>query len=110
MSHVTTHILDATAGAPATDVAVTLQRHLVGGGVERIAEAFTDADGRVGLGPDALEPGRYALTFATGAYFADRGVDTFYPVVTITFTIADQTHAHVPLLLSPFGYSTYRGS
>lgn len=110
MSHLTTHILDATAGAPATDVAVTLQRHLGGGGVEVIAEGFTDADGRLALGPDALEPGMYALTFATGAYFQGRGVDTFYPLVTITFTVADRPHSHVPLLLSPFGYSTYRGS
>ena len=52
----------------------------------------------------------YALTFATGAYFADRGVETFYPLATVTFTVADRPHYHVPLLLSPFAYSTYRGS
>lgn len=110
MTHLTTHILDATAGAPATDVAVTLQRHLVGGAVEQVAEGFTDADGRLALGPDVLEPGMYALTFGTGAYFADRRVEAFYPLVTIMFTVAGLSHYHVPLLLSPFSYSTYRGS
>lgn len=110
MSHLTTHILDATAGVPAAHVAVTLHRHEDGGAVSAVASGFTDADGRLALGPDLLEPGMYALTFATGAYFADRGVDTFYPLATVTFTVADRPHYHVPLLLSPFAYSTYRGS
>ncbi len=110
MSHLTTHILDATAGTPAPNVAVTLHRHLEGGGIESVAEGFTDADGRLAIGPDLLDPGMYALTFATGAYFADRCVETFYPLATVTFTVADRPHYHVPLLLSPFAYSTYRGS
>ena len=75
-----------------------------------VAEGFTDADGRLALGPDSLEPGTYAITFATGAYFAERDVEAFYPQVTVHFTVADTRHYHVPLLLSPFGYSTYRGS
>ena len=109
-THLTTHILDAVAGVPAPNVAVSLHRHLPGGAIEQVAEGLTDADGRLALGPETLDPGMYALTFATGAYFADRGVETFYPLATITFTVADRPHYHVPLLLSPFAYSTYRGS
>lgn len=105
MTHLTTHVLDAVTGAPARDVTVVLTR--AGG---PLAEGRTDADGRLALGPDALEPGDYALTFDTGAYFAARGVETFYPVATIAFRVADAPHYHVPLLLSPFAYSTYRGS
>ncbi|WP_159500365.1 hydroxyisourate hydrolase [Microbacterium sp. 18062] len=110
MTHLTTHILDATAGAPAASVAVSLHRHAAGGTLHPIAEGLTDADGRLALGPDLLDPGMYALTFATGAYFADRDTESFYPLVTITFTVVDDRHYHVPLLLSPFSYSTYRGS
>jgi 5-hydroxyisourate hydrolase len=110
MTHLTTHILDAVRGAPATNVAVTLAQHLAGGGTQPIADGFTDADGRLALGPELLEPGLYAISFATGAYFADQDVETFYPLVTVTFTVADARHYHVPLLLSPFSYSTYRGS
>lgn len=109
MSHVTTHVLDASTGLPAAGIAVALLAP--DGGV--VAESVTDADGRVGvLGPDVLGPGEYTIRFATGPYFAARGVDTFYPAVTITFTVPDPAagHYHVPLLLSPFAYSTYRGS
>lgn len=109
MTHLTTHVLDAATGTPAAGVGVELTdaRGTV------IAAGETDTDGRAALGPDALEPGRYGLTFATGAWFAHRGVDTFYPEVTVTFEIAAAStarHVHVPLLLSPFAYSTYRGS
>ena len=116
MSHLTTHVLDATAGQPAPHVVVSLARHLPGGGTDPIAQGFTDLDGRLALGPDVLEPGMYAITFGTGAYFADRSTPTFYPLVTVTFTVEDSDrpdsprHLHVPLLLSPFAYSTYRGS
>lgn len=116
MSHLTTHVLDATAGQPAPHVAVSLVRHLAGGGIDPIAQGFTDLDGRLALGPDVLESGMYGITFGTGAYFADRGVSAFYPLVTVTFTVEDADrpdsprHLHVPLLLSPFAYSTYRGS
>ncbi|MBD3752934.1 MAG: hydroxyisourate hydrolase [Micrococcales bacterium] len=105
-AHLTTHVLDTTSGMPATGVAVTL-RDASG---EAIAEAVTDADGRAGLGPELLQPGTYALTFDTGAYFAAHGTDCFYPSVTVDFTITDARDYHVPLLLSPFAYSTYRGS
>ena len=111
MSHLTTHVLDATTGAPAQRVVVSLARHLDGGGTEPVAQGFTDADGRLALGPETLEPGMHALTFGTGAWFADRGIRSFYPLVTVTFTVeAGSGHLHVPLLLSPFAYSTYRGS
>jgi 5-hydroxyisourate hydrolase len=109
--HLTTHVLDAATGSPAPGVAVALA---TASGAP-VAEATTDADGRAGLGPEQLSAGVYALTFATGAYFAAHGVDTFYPSVTVTFSVevADDgtsRHYHVPLLLSPFAYSTYRGS
>jgi 5-hydroxyisourate hydrolase len=108
MSYVTTHILDATAGTPAAGVTVRLETE----GGEPIAEALTNADGRTPeLGPDALDSGTYRIAFEVGPYFADRGQPTFYPSVLITFSIdAAQAHYHVPLLLSPFAYSTYRGS
>jgi 5-hydroxyisourate hydrolase len=73
-----------------------------------VATGATDADGRLRF-PDAVPAGGYRLTFATGAWFAARGTQSFYPEVTVTFTVADG-HYHVPLLLSPFAYSTYRGS
>lgn len=108
MSAVTTHVLDAARGKPAEGIAVRLE---TASGTP-LAEGVTNADGRIGdLGPDHLDAGDYRLTFGTGDYFAARGVDTFYPEVAITFRIADPAqHHHVPILLSPFSYSTYRGS
>ncbi|MFT4051036.1 MAG: hydroxyisourate hydrolase [Microbacterium sp.] len=106
MPHLTTHILDATAGTPASGVAVTL----VDADGTIVDSGETDLDGRLGLGPDRLPAGSYALRFATGAYFAASGTETFYPRVEIAFEVADAPHYHVPLLLSPFAYSTYRGS
>lgn len=106
MAHLTTHILDATAGTPAAGVDVTLFD--AAGGI--VAAGDTDTDGRLALGPDVLPAGEYALRFGVGAYFAGRGVDAFYPRVEISFTVGDAAHYHVPLLLSPFAYSTYRGS
>lgn len=109
-AHLTTHVLDAATGKPAPGVGLSLAE--ASGAV--VATGTTDADGRAGLGPELLSPGAYALTFATGAYFAARGTDTFYPSVTVAFRVdvADTSgrHLHVPLLLSPFAYSTYRGS
>lgn len=108
MSHVTTHVLDSSVGRPAVGVAVELQdpSGLV------LATGTTNADGRVAsLGPDRLAAGAYRLVFATGAYFAASGTPTFYPRVTLDFDLVDvEAHYHVPLLLSPFAYSTYRGS
>ncbi|MBA8826953.1 5-hydroxyisourate hydrolase [Saccharopolyspora lacisalsi] len=111
VSAVTTHVLDAARGLPASGVAVRLES--VGeSGPTKLAEAVTDGDGRAKqLGPERLEAGDYRLTFATGAYFEGLGTESFYPQVQITFRIGDpEQHHHVPLLLSPFSYSTYRGS
>jgi 5-hydroxyisourate hydrolase len=105
MTHLTTHVLDAATGAPAVGVAVALT-----GPDGVVAHGETDAGGRLALGPDRLEPGEYTLEFATGAYFAARGVAAFHPRASIVFTVVDETHLHVPLLLSPFAYTTYRGS
>lgn len=109
--HLTTHVLDAATGTPAPGIELTLAA--ASGAV--VTTGTTDADGRAGLGPELLEAGVYTLTFATGAYFAARDVATLYPSVTVTFSVdvADEgggRHLHVPLLLSPFAYSTYRGS
>ncbi|RKR76016.1 hydroxyisourate hydrolase [Frondihabitans australicus] len=107
MSHVTTHVLDSSIGRPAGGVYVELQEptgRVLGTGV-------TNADGRVpSLGPDVLDDGAYRLVFDTGAYFAATGTATFYPSVTLDFQVSGDPHYHVPLLLSPFAYSTYRGS
>lgn len=109
MSQVTTHVLDTATGGPAPAVTVVLEHDLAD--PPAVATGQTDQDGRVtDLGPDRLEPGIYRLRFHTGAYFAAIGVPAFYPEVSISFEITDTEHYHVPLLLSPFGFSTYRGS
>ncbi|GAC1383642.1 MAG: hydroxyisourate hydrolase [Pseudarthrobacter sp.] len=110
-SHVTTHVLDTGSGKPAADVAVTLNV-LDGEQWLRIAAGTTDADGRVkDLGPERLPSGTYRLSFDTATYFASSGTETFFPEVALTFGVAEsEAHYHVPLLLSPFAYSTYRGS
>ena len=110
-SHVTTHVLDAIAGTPAVGVGVTLSVSRDDGWLA-VASGVTDADGRVAsLGPERLGPGIYQVRFDVGAYFERAGRETFYPTVEIAFTLAHpDEHYHVPLLLSPFAYSTYRGS
>ena len=110
-SRITTHVLDATTGRPAVGVAVELYAR-AGADWASIAAGATDADGRIStLGPDELPSGEYRLRFDTGAYFRERGADTFYPEVVLTVLVADDgRHVHAPLLLSPFAYSTYRGS
>lgn len=111
-SPITTHILDTSLGRPAHGVAVRLER-LGPDGAHVIANGITDDDGRIGdlLAPGSLETGTFRITFATGAYFEAQGRPVFYPEVSVVFTIeATDEHYHVPLLLNPFGYSTYRGS
>ena len=111
---ISTHILDTARGRPAAGVPVLLERVAEGGAAREVTRAVTDADGRVReLAPTggSLAAGDYRLTFDSGAYFAAQGVEGFYPLVTVLFTLRDPTqHHHVPLLLSPFGYATYRGS
>lgn len=103
MATLSTHVLDTAAGLPAAGVEVTL----IDGAGDVLDSAETDEDGRVaGLGGD-LAPGIYTLQFATGDYYDGA---SFHPRVTIEFTVGDDPHYHVPLLLSPFGYTTYRGS
>jgi 5-hydroxyisourate hydrolase len=103
-----THVLDAACGRPAVGVGVRLDA-LPGG--ELLAETRTDDDGRVRNLAADLSAGSYRITFDTGGYFAATGQQGFYPEVVVTFVVADPgEHHHVPLLLSPFAYSTYRGS
>ena len=114
MSAITTHVLDTSRGRPAAGVPVALARLSADGSPSVLAHGVTDADGRLrDLLPDgaAIDPGTYRLTFDVGAYFGEHEVAAFYPHVTIDFHVRDGgQHHHVPLLLSPFGYSTYRGS
>ncbi len=109
---ISTHILDTSRGRPAAGVDVALRRQQADGNFSIIKTGVTDADGRVkGLVEGQPETGVYQLRFATGAYFQAHKVAALYPVVEIIFVV-DQAgeHYHVPLLLSPFGFSTYRGS
>lgn len=113
MSAITTHVLDTAEGRPASGLPVVLER-LEGSGSEILGQGVTDGDGRLRTlldGTATLDPGVYRLTFDTRAYFGARRVQSFYPHVVVTFEVqAGEAHYHVPLLLSPFGYSTYRGS
>lgn len=109
---ITTHVLDTAAGRPGKAIAIELERD-DGGAWRRIGEGVTDEDGRLRTltpaGP--VDAGTYRLRFHTGAYLEAHHRAAFFPVVEIQFTVADGAqHHHVPLLLSPFGYSTYRGS
>ena len=113
MSAITTHILDVSSGVPACGVPVVLELQTETGW-EIIGKGETDNDGRVRdlLDSNAiLQTGNYRLTFDTETYFARQQIEGFYPQVTVEFTVRGAAqHYHVPLLLSPFGYSTYRGS
>ena len=107
---ISTHVLDTARGHPAAGVPVVLE-HDGGDGWEELARAVTDSDGRVReLLAGDLHDGRYRLTFDTGQYFRTVGDAAFYPEVSVVFTVAGGGHYHVLLLLSPFGYTTYRGS
>ena len=113
MTTISTHVLDTALGRPAAGIKVTLSRATWDGHEEPIGGGVTDADGRV---RDLVEPGvtlgagAHRLRFEVGDYLAGTATAAFYPLVDVAFVIADEGHYHVPLLLSPFGYSTYRGS
>lgn len=112
MSQITTHVLDTTVGAPASDLAIVLERS-TNSGWKQIAHGETDDDGRIGnllAKTTVLDNAVYRMIFDTAGYFDRLGIETFYPVVYIYFEITDTSHYHIPLLLSPFGYTTYRGS
>jgi 5-hydroxyisourate hydrolase len=128
VSAISTHVLDIAAGCPAAGMSVRLE-HVAPAGPAEVASATTDSAGRItSLGPEQIRPGTYRLVFDTGGYQARQGQQgtddaalsaevplspevPFFPEVTVTFTVADdRQHYHVPLLMSPFGYSTYRGT
>jgi 5-hydroxyisourate hydrolase / 2-oxo-4-hydroxy-4-carboxy-5-ureidoimidazoline decarboxylase len=112
MSQVTTHVLDTSIGKPGKDIAIRLMERN-NESWQTIAQGVTNADGRIGdLLPAErkLMPGNYKMVFETGNYFSVQGIKGFYPEVEIQFTVFDDAHYHVPLLINPFGYSTYRGS
>ena len=110
-SQLTTHVLDTGFGRPALLMPVSLQC-FVKGNWRSIAQGITNADGRIGDLLPALHrlKGTYKMLFDTGAYFAVKQIQGFYPKVEIQFTITDTSHHHIPLLISPFGFTTYRGS
>ena len=113
MSAITTHVLDTASGRPAGGVRVSLEQMDAHDSWKPIAHGATDEDGRLRTlmpsGTKAL-PGTYRLIFETSRYFDAQEIATFYPHIIVTFTVGTDAHYHVPLLLSPFGYSTYRGT
>ena len=114
MTSLSTHVLDAVAGAPAADVPVAVYRATGPDQPtqwEAVGSATTDDDGRIGaLAGSDLPFGTYQIVFDTDTYFSGVGTRAFYPQVAITFVVDEERHYHVPLLLSPYVYSTYRGS
>ncbi len=112
-SPITTHILNTSIGKPAIGVAVMLEMQGTDGLWNELARGATNADGRISdllADETLLHAGVYRMTFLTGEYFRQMGKDSFYPKITVEFTVTNGGHCHVPLLLSPFGFSTYRGS
>ena len=108
MSQITTHILDTSVGKPAEGVSIRLEKN-----GKLIAKGTTNEDGRISdllQEHISLEIGHYEMVFDTAGYFSKQNIKTFYPKVVIHFSVFDSSHYHVPLLLNPFGYSTYRGS
>lgn len=114
MSTISTHILDTSRGAPASGVAVCLEVQNTDESWTELSHAWTDTDGRVKpffLVEQPVTDGTYRLVFDTEPYFSSLSVDCFYPQVSVVFKVDDTSqHYHVPLLISPYGYSTYRGS
>jgi 5-hydroxyisourate hydrolase len=114
MTRISTHILDIVHGKPASGVAVRLEMQAASGSWQAIASGSTDQDGRCSqLVPaeQALTSGVYRLVFDTGPYYSAREVSTLYPAIEVTFQVRDgESHFHIPLLLSPNSYTTYRGS
>lgn len=112
-SPITTHVLDTARGKPAEGVPISLSKRDADGSLQELSSSVTNSDGRVAdlLEAGSLEPGQYRVTFDTGVYFDASGTDSFYPIVHVDFEIrSPDQHYHIPLLLSPYGYSTYRGS
>ena len=114
MSPITTHVLDIALGRPARGITVIIERRIEQGEWSELARGATDADGRVSqfeMPRASLEGGTYRLRFETAAYFRSQGGTWLYPEIHLVIQIDDPArHYHVPVLLSPFGYSTYRGT
>ena len=113
MSQITTHVLDTSKGTPAEGIKITLQSPVGNDQWKNITHGITNSDGRITefLSADqSIEPGVYRMLFETKAYFDKNNTEGFYPYVPIVFEIFDTEHYHIPLLLNPYGYSTYRGS
>ena len=114
MATLSTHVLDTSRGRPAGGITISLERLNAGEGWTPLSEAATDDDGRVKqfvLAEPNLGPGTYRLVFSVEKYFKELNQQTFYPEVSVAFLIEPGAeHYHVPLLINPFGYSTYRGS
>jgi 5-hydroxyisourate hydrolase len=114
MKGISTHVLDMVHGRPARDVPVRLEKRNSSGDWRLLTSARTDQDGRCAqLLPEGenLSPGIFRLIFDTGSYYAAQKIDALYPAVEVTFQVRDaELHFHIPLLLSPNGYTTYRGS
>ena len=113
MTAISTHVLDTATGRPAAGINVSLLREAVAGVWQQLGTGVTDAEGRVQdlLAGETLDRGTYRLVYGTGEYHRGKGVPTFFPNVTVDFTVDDPgRHFHVPLLLSPYGYAAYRGS
>jgi 5-hydroxyisourate hydrolase len=112
MSAITTHVLDVARGRPASGMTVVLERQSGAEAWAEVGRGVTDGDGRIPpLAALPSPPGVYRLTFDTGAYFRAQRTSGFYPKVAVVFEVGEgEEHHHVPLLLSPFGYTTYRGS
>jgi 5-hydroxyisourate hydrolase len=113
MNEITTHVLDVSIGRPAAGVPVILEIEKAGGTWKELSRGATDSDGRLRhlLAPGSLVEGTYRLTFETQMYFEARRIAGLYPQVSVVFHVRDaKERYHIPLLLSPYGYSTYRGS
>ena len=112
MSGITSHVLDTSRGTPAAGITIRLESQSMDSVWQTLNEAVTDLDGRVAnLAPESLSAGDYRISFLVAEYFGTQDLKSFYPVVRIEFKVDDpEQHYHVPLLLNPFGYSTYRGS
>ncbi len=109
MTTLSTHILNTSTGTPVEGVSVTLE-HQTNNEWAPIGHGVTNSDGRIGNLNEQLEKGAYRLIFAVGDYFNKQQLKPFYPEITVAFNVNDDRHHHIPLLLSPYGYSTYRGS
>lgn len=113
MSQITTHVVETSTGQPALNMKVSLEQFIIEGSWALLSESLTDKAGQVSNLLDKrtkLSHGKYRLVFHTGAFYQKQGIKTIYPEVKVVFEVFDKNKYHIPLLLNPFGYSTYRGN